>query len=47
MHKIRTIIVDVSLHAHGVYHVLMRDGTRLKLSRTYCTKLQERLGKPF
>ncbi len=32
---------------HGEHEVILRDGTRLTLSRSYRDKLQELLGKSF
>ena len=49
----RSTIVNLdhvaALHAdaHGDYTVLLHDGTRLRLSRTYRERLQARLGQPL
>jgi two-component system LytT family response regulator len=33
--------------SHGEFDVVLRDGTRLRLSRTYKARLEERLGQPL
>jgi two-component system LytT family response regulator len=38
-------IRELQPYFHGEYMVVLHDGTKLKLSRTYRNRLQERLGQ--
>ena len=40
-------ILELQPYSHGEYGVVLQDGTKLKLSRSYRARLQRRLGKAF